>query len=114
LPSTTSRRTAPGPRTPRAASTYSLRQLLLVVLDPTRSHVVQVAAEDLLVVEREAVDDARLQHRLRRLEGVGVLESVLLERHRRDLLCDALTRVLRGHEVQRPLEQVRVVGRRPV
>ena len=51
-------------------------------------------------------DDAGLDHRLGGLEGVGVLEGVLLERGERHLLGDAVTGVLRGHEVQRRLEEV--------
>src|SRR3546814_17572118 len=46
---------------------------LLVVVDELLGGVVEVAQRDLLVVQRERVDEARLDHRLGGLEGVDVL-----------------------------------------
>ena len=70
----------------RAGHRATSAALALVVVDPLGGHLVQVAAEDLLVVERECGNHSRLQHDLRRLERVAVLQRVLLERHRRHLL----------------------------
>src|SRR3546814_6378435 len=68
---------------------------LLVVVDELLGGVVEVAQRDLLVVQRERVDEARLDHRLGGLEGVAVLERVILEGDDRELLLQALVGVLR-------------------
>ena len=52
--------------------------------------LVQVAEQDLLVVERELGDGSRLEHPLGRLEGVAVLQRVLLERDGGELLAQPL------------------------
>src|SRR5579872_843738 len=52
---------------------------LLVLVHPFRDLLVQVSAQDLLVVQRKPLEHARLEHGLRGLERVGVLEPVLLE-----------------------------------
>ena len=72
------------------------------------------AQQDLLVVQRELGDNPGLEHGLGGLEGVAVLEAVLLERHDGHLLGQALPSGPRRYEVARALEDVGVVGRRPV
>src|SRR5688572_26670930 len=52
--------------------------LLLVLPHVATSGRVQVAQEHLLVVQRERTDGTRLEHGLGRLEGVAVLQRVLL------------------------------------
>src|ERR687887_2760084 len=61
-----------------------------VLLDVVGGHLVQVAEEDLLVVEGEVGDDPAPEHRLGGLQRVGVLEGVLLERHPGDLVRQPL------------------------
>ena len=79
---TTSRRTAPGRRTRlgsnECSSTFTPPGFALVVVDPVGGDLVEVAAQDLLVVQRERRDDARLEHDLRRFEGVAVLQAYSL------------------------------------
>ena len=78
-----------------------------VVGDVVAGGLVQVAEQDLLVVQSgNSVDGSGLEHRLRGLERVAVLQRVLLERHRGELLAQALRGVLRRHEVERALEDV--------
>ena len=77
-------------------------------------HVVQVPQQDLLVTQREPRRPPRLQHRLRGLEGVAVLQRELLERDRGQLLPHPVRARLGRREVQRALEDVLVVGGRPV
>ena len=72
-----------------------------------RGHV-QVAQQDLLVAQREVGDDPGADLRLGGLQGVGVLERVLLERHRGQFLGEPLAEVLRRHEVEVGLEDVLV------
>ena len=70
-----------------------LRRLALVVVDPVGGHLVQVPAEDLLVVERER--GRRRATRASICVASSVLPScsaVLLERHRGHLLREALAR----------------------
>src|SRR4051812_15523643 len=58
----------------------------LVVVDVLLRRLVEVAQHDLLVTQRELGDHAGLEHRLRGLQRVGVLEAVLLERDDGELL----------------------------
>ena len=73
-----------------------------------------MAHEDLLVVEREVVDDVVLQRRLGAAEHAGVLQRELLEHHRGDLVFDALAHGARRVKCVVGLELVGVVRRRPV
>ena len=74
----------------------------------------QVPKQHFLVAVEELVDRARLDHRLGGLQGVGVLQSVFLERHRGQLLRDTFPGGTRRREVDVALEDVGVVRRRPV
>ena len=92
-----------------------LHRVASVVVDPLGRLLVQVAAQHFLVVEREPLDAAATRCTI--WVASSVLASwrrELLERHRRHLLGDALTRRLRGQEVHVALEHVGVVRRRPV
>src|SRR5207244_12203685 len=107
-PGPTSARTAPGRRTPGATTHRAwaahLRQFARlfaqIVVDPFRGQLVKVPAQDLLVVEREAIEHPRLEHDLGCFEGVAVLEAVLLERHGGDLVRKALARSRGRYEVE--------------
>ena len=70
---------------------------LLILVDVAMHGAVQVAAEDLLVVQRERVHRrVGFEHRLRGLERVAVLQGVFLERHDCVLLREPFTRFVGG------------------
>ena len=79
---TTSLRTARGRRSQRAACCSN----------PVGDRLVEVADQDLLVVEREVGERAGLETELGAVERAGVLERVLLDRDRRVLLGQPLAR----------------------
>jgi HIP---CoA ligase len=60
---------------------------------------VQGPQQQFLVAQRELADGAALEHRLGRLQRVGVLESVLLEGDRGELVGEALGRRLGGDDI---------------
>src|SRR5262249_23865326 len=122
-----SRRTARGRRTapagcsalrgilPSSCAGRRRRPARLELVHIAVRSLVEMAQQDLLVVEREGADGrARLEHALGGFERVAVLERVCLERDAGKLLCQAFATVLRRREVARPFEDVCVVGRRPV
>ena len=74
----------------------------------------QVAHQDLLVVEREVVDDAGFQGGLRAAEHAGVLQGEFLEHDGRDLVFDALAHGARRVIEGVGLESVGVVRGGPV
>src|ERR1700746_4028031 len=59
-----------------------------IVRHPIADHLVQMTNQDLLIVEREFVDDAGLQRGLSAAEHPGVLQCKLLEHHRGNLVFD--------------------------
>src|SRR5512139_1933663 len=63
----------------------ALGLFLAVRTDVVAGDLVQVTQEQLLVAQREVGDRTGGQHRLGGLQGVGVLERVLLERDGRQL-----------------------------
>ncbi len=73
-----------------------------------------MSEQDFLIAQWKVLDDPGTDHRLGGLQGVGVLQRVFLERHRRQLLGQSFPRVSGGHEIQRGLEDVFVNRRRPV
>ena len=73
-----------------------------------------MAEQDFLIAQQKVFDDLGADHGLGRFQGVGVLQRVLLERHRGQLLGKAFPRVSRRNEIQRALEDVLVDGGRPV
>jgi hypothetical protein len=68
--------------------------------------LVQVPAQDLLVLEQELAHRSRLDRHLGRFERVRVSERELLERDGRHLPREALARRLRGDKVRVALEVV--------
>src|SRR5438270_6346511 len=87
--------------------------LSLVLVDVVVGRLVQEPEQNLLVVQGELRDGAGLEHRLRRLQSVAVLQAVLLEGHDGHLLGQPFARRLRRDEVARAFEEVGVVRRRP-
>src|SRR6201993_2556202 len=61
-----------------------------IVGHPVADHLMQMTDQDLLIVEREFIDDAGLKRSLRAAEHLGVLQRKLLEHHRGKLVFDAL------------------------
>ena len=70
-------------------------ELPLVALDPILRSLVQVAAEDLLITEREFGHLGRPQRRLHRDEQIVVLKRELFEGDGAHLACHALARIPR-------------------
>src|SRR5262249_301023 len=118
VPDTTWRPTVRTLRTRAEEAQRSLRRLLRapasVGVDPVAHRLVEVAHEDLLIVEGKLAERALLESHLRAVERSHVLQTVLLERERGVLVRQALAGAPRGHEVEVGLEHVRVVRRRPV
>ena len=90
------------------------RLRLLGVCDPVIDHLVEMAAQDFLIVQVEVLDVAGLDSNLRGFEGIGVLKGELFEGHGRHFLGDALSDVGGGKKVDVSLEHVGVVRGWPV